>query len=86
MVLDVTCPDCKARLRINTDKVPGHCYYCGRLIKVNPDSLEVEPGPGEEKDIIQTQYKGLKEIQDKNRNNRTKIVNNKAIVEHDNKS
>ena len=49
-LLDVMCPDCHNRMRINVDKSPGHCYYCGRLLKYNKDTMRIEPGPGEETD------------------------------------
>ncbi len=75
MLIDVKCPDCGEILRINMDKKPGHCYYCGRLLKVSPETLQVEPGKGLEKDVIQTQYKTLKELQGKNKRRSRIIIN-----------
>ena len=49
-----------SQLRIYVDKTPGHCYYCGRLLKYNKQTRRIEPGPGQEKDIIQTQYEYLR--------------------------
>ncbi len=56
ILIDVVCPDCGATQRINVDKTPGHCYYCGRLLRYNKATKRVEPGAGQEKDIIRTQY------------------------------
>ena len=56
ILIDVVCPDCGATQRINVDKTPGHCYYCGRLLRYNKAAKRVEPGAGQEKDIIRTQY------------------------------
>ena len=60
VLVDVACPDCGAKHRIYVDKTPGHCYYCGRLLKYNKQTRRIEPGPGQEKDIIQTQYEYLR--------------------------
>ena len=62
-LLDVMCPDCHNRMRINIDKSPGHCYYCGRLLKYNKDTRRIEPGPGEATDLIETQYEFLRRRQ-----------------------
>lgn len=62
-LVDVICPDCGNGLRIDLDKLPGHCHYCGRLIRVNRETLEVYPGKGEEQDIIETQYEFLRKHQ-----------------------
>ena len=42
---------------------PGHCQYCGRLLRYNPETMEIEPGEGEEKDKILTQYEFLRRRQ-----------------------
>ncbi len=62
-LVDIKCPDCKARLRVDIDKPAGHCHYCGRLLKVNKETLKVEPGEGEEEDVILTQYEFLRRKQ-----------------------
>ena len=53
---DVECPDCKHLLRIDITKKPGHCQFCGRLLRFNKETMEIEPGEGEETDVILTQY------------------------------
>ena len=62
-LVDIICPDCKADLRIDIDMPPGHCQYCGRLLRYNPETMEIEPGEGEEKDKILTQYEFLRRRQ-----------------------
>ena len=59
ILVDAECPDCGAVQRINVDKTPGHCYYCGRLLRYNKMTRRIEPGRGQEKDIIVTQYEYL---------------------------
>ena len=49
---DVECPDCKHMLRIDITKKPGHCQFCGRLLRFNKETMEIEPGEGEETDVI----------------------------------
>ena len=55
-IIDVECPDCKNTLRIDITKPAGHCQFCGRLLRVNKETMEVEPGEGKETDVILTQY------------------------------
>ncbi|SEP89234.1 hypothetical protein SAMN02910369_00786 [Lachnospiraceae bacterium NE2001] len=55
-LIDVECPDCGTMHRIDIDKQPGHCQICGRLLRYNKVTMEIEPGAGEEADIILTQY------------------------------
>lgn len=62
-LVDVICPDCKASLRIDISMPPGHCHYCGRLLRYNRDTMEIEPGEGEESDKILTQYEFLRRRQ-----------------------
>ena len=74
-LVDVRCPDCEELLRVNIDNRPGHCPYCGRLIKVNPETLEVEPGKGEEEDVILTQYEALRKKQKFGEQRKSQIKN-----------
>lgn len=62
-IRDVVCPDCGAKLRIDIDAAAGHCHYCGRLIRYNENTMQIEPGEGEEEDIILTQYEYLRRRQ-----------------------